>query len=43
MRKISVGIVIFQAYITCLAQLAVAFGAVSLGRPEDMRRTSLFK
>jgi hypothetical protein len=34
--------VTFQAYMTCIAQLAGAFCAVSLGRPEDMRKISLF-
>lgn len=35
--------VTFQAYLTCIAQLAAAFTAVSLGHAIDMRRISLFK
>jgi hypothetical protein len=35
--------VTFQAYITCIAQLAAAFCAVSTGHQEDMRKISLFK
>ena len=35
--------VTFQAYITCITQLAAAFAAVSLGHPKQMRRISLFK
>jgi hypothetical protein len=35
--------VTFQAYITCIAQLAAAFTAVALGYKRDMRKVSLFK
>ena len=35
--------VTFQAYLTCIAQLAAALCAVLLGRKEDMRKVSFFK
>lgn len=35
--------VTFQVYLACIAQLAAAFTAVLCGRPEDMRKVSLFK